>query len=245
MGLTFDDQAAAYDRWYATPLGQLADRVEQEALFALLPEVRGRRVLEVGCGTGNISLALARRGARVVGLEPSGPMLGAARHKARREGLDLTWLRGLAGQLPCAHDSFDGVLCILALDFIDDRPGALGEMVRVLRPGGFLAVAVLNRFSLWTLKRLVRAWFKPSLWRQVRFLTPKALKDLLASHRELTGIRLGQAVFFPPWANHGALRWYPYLEDLGKKLPLGTGAFLVAVARKKRDSLPPGRRPPH
>ena len=233
MGLTFDDQVAAYDRWYATPLGQLADRVEKEVLFALLPEVQGRRVLEVGCGTGNISLALARRGARVVGLDSSGPMLAAARDKARREGLSLTWIRGLAGQLPCANESFDGVLCILALDFIDDRPGALGEMVRVLRPGGFLSVAVLNRYSLWTLKRVLRAWFKPSLWRQVHFTTPKELKRLLAGCEELVEIHLRQAVYFPPWANRQALRYYPHLERLGNMLNLKSGAFLAAVARKK------------
>lgn len=44
----FDDQAAAYDRWYATPLGALADRVEKEALFALMPPVARLRLLEVG-----------------------------------------------------------------------------------------------------------------------------------------------------------------------------------------------------
>jgi ubiquinone/menaquinone biosynthesis C-methylase UbiE len=243
MNSAFDDQVAAYERWYATPLGQLVDRLEKEALFSLLPRTEGRRLLEVGCGTGNISLALAQQGAWVVGLEPSGPMLAAARHKAGNHGLALTLIRGLAGQLPLRDASFDGVLCVLALDFIDDRAGAVQEMVRVLRPGGFLALAVLNRYSLWTLKRLVRACFKPSLWRQVRFLTPKALRSLLAGHPELTGIRLGQAVFFPPWAFAPALRWYPPLECLGKKLHLGTGAFLAAVARKKGDSLLPGWRP--
>jgi ubiquinone/menaquinone biosynthesis C-methylase UbiE len=243
MSSAFDDQVAAYDRWYATPLGQLVDRLEKEALYSLLPEVRGQRLLEVGCGTGNISLALAHQGAWVVGVDASGPMLAAARHKAADHVIALTLVRGLAGRLPFRDASFDGVLGILALDFISDREGALQEMVRVLRPGGFLVVAVLNRFSLWTLKRLVRSWFTPSLWRQVRFLTPRALKDLLASHRDLTKGRLEQAIFFPPWANHRAQRCYPTLENLGKKLHLRTGAFLVATARKKRDSLPPGGQP--
>jgi len=209
MGAPFDDQAAAYNRWYATALGQMVDRVEKEAVFSLLPEVQGRRVLEVGCGTGNFSLALARQGAEVVGLDCSGPMLARAQDQARRQGLAITWVRGLASGLPFMDGSFDGVMCILALDFMTDRETVLQEMVRVLRPGGFVSVAVLNRFSLWTLKRVVRAWFKPSLWREVRFITPKELWRLLSSRPELADIRTRQAVYFPPWKNRHLVRYYP------------------------------------
>ncbi len=230
--MTFDNQAAAYNRWYTTWVGQLTDRVEKEAIFALLPELEGRRVLDVGCGTGNISLALARRGGRVVGVDSSGPMLASAHDKAERQGLALAWIRALAGQLPFAGASFDAVVCILALDFMTDRESALEEMVRVLRPGGFLTVAVLNRFSLWTLKRVIRAWLRPSLWREARFSTAPELRRLLAGHPELGEIRSRQAVYFPPWKNPCLERVYPCLENLGKKLHLPTGAFLAASARK-------------
>jgi len=145
MAPAFDDQAAGYDRWYATPRGRLVDRVEKEALFALLPGLAGCRVLEVGCGTGNISVALAQRGARVVGMDVSGPMLDAARRKVPRQGPPLHWVRSLAGALPFPGNSFDGVISVLALDFMADRPGVVREMVRVLRPGGFLGLALLNR----------------------------------------------------------------------------------------------------
>lgn len=234
MGSAFDDQAAAYDRWYATPLGQLVDRVEKAAIFDSLPEVQGRRVLEVGCGTGNFSLELANRGAQVVGLDCSGPMLARAQaqDKAGRQGQAVAWVRGLASPLPFADESFDGVMCILALDFMANRELALQEMVRVLRPGGFVSLALLNRCSLWTLKRVVKAWFKPSLWRGVRFTTPKELGRWLSGHQELTVIRSRQAVYFPPWANRHLLRSYPYLEKLGNKLNLGIGAFLAVVALK-------------
>jgi ubiquinone/menaquinone biosynthesis C-methylase UbiE len=233
MAPAFDDQVAAYERWYATPLGQLVDRVEKEAVFTLLPELQGRRVLEVGCGTGNISLELARRGSQVVGLDASGPMLAAGQDKARRQGLPLTWIRGLAGDLPFPEAAFDGVISILALDFIPDRPGAVREMVRVLRPGGFLVTALLNRYSLWTLKRMLRSWFKPSFWRGVRFITPGGLKRLLASHPDLVEIRYRQAVYFPPLAHPNLLHYYPHLERLGQKLQLPTGAFLVAAAQRR------------
>jgi len=233
MSPDFDDQVAAYEHWYATPLGQLVDRVEKEAVWELLPELEGRWVLEVGCGTGNISLELARRGAQVVGLDASGPMLAAGQDKARRQGLALTFILCLAGDLPFPEATFDGVISILALDFMPDRPGAVREMVRVLRPGGFLALALLNRYSLWTLKRMLRSWFKPSFWRGVRFITPGELNRLLASHPDLAEIRHRQAVYFPPYAHPSLLHYYSHLERLGQKLQLPTGAFLVAAARKR------------
>lgn len=233
--MAFDDQAAAYDRWYATPLGQLADRVEKAAVFALLPGIEGRRVLEVGCGTGNISLALAQGHAKVTGLDASGPMLARARDKARRAAVSIAWVRGEAGQLPFADASFDGALCILALDFMADRAGALREMVRVLRPGGFLTVGVLNRYSLWTVKRIIRGWFRPSLWREVRFITSKELWQLFSTQAELGNLQRRQAVYFPPWKNPHFFPYFPYLESWGQKLRLPFGAFLAAAARK-RDS---------
>ena len=213
MHTPFDDEAAAYDRWYATPLGRLADSVETAAIFGLMPEVRGRRLLEVGCGTGNFSLALARRGAQVVGLDRSGPMQARAQAKAR--GQALAWVRGPAAPLPFAAESFDGVICILALDFMAARELALQEMVRVLRPGGFLAVGMLNRFSLWTAARVVKAWFRPSLWRGVRFITPPALRRLLAGPPELGNIRTRQAVYFPPWAKRASFAGLSLLRATG------------------------------
>jgi ubiquinone/menaquinone biosynthesis C-methylase UbiE len=155
LASNFDDQAAAYDRWYGTPLGQLVDTVEKQAIFDLMPEVQGRRILEVGCGTGNFSLALSCRGAKVIGLDSSAPMLARAHAKARQQDPSILWVRGLASHLPFADERFDGVLCVLALDFMTDREQALQEMIRVLYPGGFLSLAILNKFSLWTLKRVV------------------------------------------------------------------------------------------
>ncbi len=233
MNSLFDDQAATYNKWYATPLGSLVDRVEKNTLFALLPDLQGRRLLEVGCGTGNISLALAHRGARVTGLDPSWPMLAAALDKGKISGLPVTWIKGTAHSLPFPNETFEGVLSVLALDFIPDRQAALHEMVRVLCPGGFLTLAMLNRFSLWTIKRLLQAWLKPSLWRGVHFITPTKFTQLLLSQTALGKLRSAQAVYFPPWGNPRLLRYYPYLENLGQKLHLPTGAFMAATLWKQ------------
>jgi len=169
----------------------------------------------------------------VVGLDVSGPMLAAAQHRAREHKFPLVLLRGGAAALPFPNNKFDGVISILALDFMDDRPGVLREMVRVLRPGGFLLLAMLNRYSLWTLKRLLKAWLAPSLWRGVQFVSPGKFWQMLAANQNLEEIRQRQAVYFPPLAHSPLLRHYPSLERLGRQLHLPTGAFLVAAARKR------------
>lgn len=174
------------------------DRLEKEACLALLPDLQGHRVLEVGCGTGNFSLVLAGCGASMVGLDRSRPMLLRAKTKASRQGASLELIQGDATRLPLAPESFDDVVSILALDFVGPRQAAIREMVRVLRPGGRLTMAMLNRHSLWTLERRVKAWFKSTLWRQVNFLTQAQLERLLHDQPELTDIRSRQAVYFPP-----------------------------------------------
>jgi SAM-dependent methyltransferase len=142
--------------------------------------------------------------------------------------LPLSLIRGAAGSLPFAEAGFDGVISILALDFIPDRAGAVREMARVLRPGGFLALALLNRYSLWTAKRMLRAWLKPSLWREAGFTAPGELRRL-SGHPDLEVSRVDQAVYFPPLASPRLLPYYPSLERLGRRHRLPGGAFLVVA----------------
>jgi SAM-dependent methyltransferase len=101
----------------------------------------GSTVLDVACGTGIVARTAADRMAgtgRVVGLDLNDGMLAVA----RRIRPDLEWRRGDVASLPFADDSFDAVLCQMALMFFPDRTAALREMVRVGRPGGVVALAV-------------------------------------------------------------------------------------------------------
>jgi len=236
MTKNFDAYAQSYDSWYQTALGRLADRLEKEACLSLLPDLGGQRVLEVGCGTGNFSLFMAGHGAGVVGLDRSRLMLAQAKSKAEDQGMSLNWIQGDLTRLPVAPESFDGVVSILALDFVGSRHAAIREMVQALRPGGRLAVAMLNRRSWWTLQRQVKAWFKPTLWRQVDFLTAAELARLLQDHPDLQDIRSRQAVYFPPWPWPPLVRGYPRLERWGSRLWPGYGAFMIATAIKKSPS---------
>ena len=103
----------------------------------------GQRVLDVACGTGALTVAVAGRvspGGAVLGLDANPEMLAVA----RRKHPDIEWHDGRAESLPFADASFDAVVSQFGLMFFDDRVAAMREMQRVLRPGGHLAVAVCD-----------------------------------------------------------------------------------------------------
>jgi ubiquinone/menaquinone biosynthesis C-methylase UbiE len=103
----------------------------------------GQRVLDVACGTGVLARSTIERvgsGGAVVGLDPNEDMLTVARRKSSRIG----WRNGRAESLPFADEDFDAVVSQFGFMFFDDQRAALREMMRVLRPGGRLAIAVCD-----------------------------------------------------------------------------------------------------
>lgn len=103
----------------------------------------GDRALDVACGTGALArAALESVGSqgRVVGLDPNQDMLAVA----RRRNPDIEWREGKAEAIPFPDASFDAVVSQFGFMFFKDRAGALREMMRVLRPGRRLAVAVCD-----------------------------------------------------------------------------------------------------
>jgi ubiquinone/menaquinone biosynthesis C-methylase UbiE len=117
----------------------LHDRVTELAEIA-----SGEAVVDVGCGTGNLSLAVlaGQPDARVTGLDPDrGALLRAAR-KARRRGVSLTLVQGYADRIPAEDASLDHVVSSLALHHVDDegRVGFARDALRALRPGGRITI---------------------------------------------------------------------------------------------------------
>jgi len=102
-------------------------------------------VLDVGCGTGAAArFAAEKLGAagRVIGVYVNAGMLEVARSLPRAEGAAIEWREGSAYDLPLENESVDVVLCAQTLQFLTDRPAALAEMYRVLKPGGRLFLSV-------------------------------------------------------------------------------------------------------
>lgn len=130
-------EAGAYNALYDRP-----------AVLALLGDVRGRDVLDAGCGPGLYAAELVARGARVTAFDASAEMVRLARERlgdaatVRVAGLDapLDWL---------ADGSYDLAVMALVLHHLDDRVAALREVARVLRDGGRLVVSTTHPMSDW------------------------------------------------------------------------------------------------
>ena len=110
-----------------------------ERALRLLGDVSGRRVIEIGCGGGQNSIALARWGATCIGVDPSPAQIAHARQLARESGVDVRFVEGMAEDLSAFPDGhFDIALSSYAFDYVTDLRQAYGEAWRVLKPGGLL-----------------------------------------------------------------------------------------------------------
>ena len=144
----FDDIATVYDESLPAHVVEHYLRKRVAFLTAVCP---GGRALDVGCGTGALAERLTDRGYEVTGVDPSEGMLEIMRRRTPQS----TAVRASATELPFADDSYDLVYTVATLHHIAERDAvaaALGEMVRVARPGGRIVIWDHNpRNPYWTL----------------------------------------------------------------------------------------------
>jgi ubiquinone/menaquinone biosynthesis C-methylase UbiE len=101
----------------------------------------GTRLLDVACGSGNLSFPAARAGAVVTGVDIAANLLETARARAANEGLEIQFDEGDAEQLPYADASFDVIVSMFGAMFAPRPELVAGEMLRVCRPGGHIVMA--------------------------------------------------------------------------------------------------------
>src|SRR4051794_32545673 len=134
-----------YDRWAtvydhdANPLVNL----EEPFVWEAIGDVGGRKVLDLGCGTGRHALWLAKQGADVTAVDFSEGMLAEARRKPGAEAIRFL-VHDLHRSLPFAPTSFDRVVSGLVLEHLDDLGGFFREARRVLRPDGLAYVSAMH-----------------------------------------------------------------------------------------------------
>jgi len=110
-------------------------------MLELLGDVRGTSILDLGCGEGGYSRELARRGAKVVGVDGSARLIEVARRRAP----EIEFIVANANALdPIASQSFDTVVAAMSLMDVEDYDGAIGEIERVLRSGGRLFMSITH-----------------------------------------------------------------------------------------------------
>ena len=128
--------------WIAGDFGKIAISIEAEAeeFINRLDLKRGERVLDIACGTGNLTIPAARLGADVTGVDIAPNLLEQARERALAEGLNCKFDEGDAEELPYADASFDTVVTMFGAMFAPRPDVTVRELLRVCRSGGRIAM---------------------------------------------------------------------------------------------------------
>lgn len=218
-----------YACWRASELGSLTEALERQLILEGLGDVSGKSVLEIGCGDGDFAVTLAKRGAHVTAIDASEDMIAAARRRASEQHADVWFGVAAAQALPFDDERFDIVVAMTILCFVKDATPVFHEIARVLRPGGYLVIGELGKWSWWALERRLRAWFGSSLWKRGVFRTPNQLSGL-ARNVGLIPAGVQGAVYYPRWS-WAARLLAPMDSRIGQFTHYGA-AFLALKATK-------------
>ncbi|NEV80134.1 class I SAM-dependent methyltransferase, partial [Rhodopseudomonas sp. BR0C11] len=120
------------------------DALNTPAFLAMLPTVAGLKGLDLGCGEGTNTRAVARLGASMTGLDIAPTFLRHARDSERRDPLGIDYVLGDGLTLPFADGSFDFVTAFMSMMDMVDQATVLREVARILKPGGFLQFSILH-----------------------------------------------------------------------------------------------------
>ena len=168
--------------------------------------LKGLRILDIGCGGGLLSEPLARLGASVVGADPAETNIEVARLHAKQSGLEVDYRATTAEALANAAEKFDIVLAMEVIEHVADVELFIARCAEMVKPGGFMVVATLNR----TLKSFglaivgaeyILGWLPRGTHKWDKFVTPNELEIAL----ELAGMEIADesGVLYNPLAD----RW--------------------------------------
>ncbi len=219
-------------------------------LAPLLPDRgEGRRLLDVGCGTGHHLAQLRDRGYEATGVDGSAEMLEHAR--VLNPGADIR--QADVESLPFPDESFDYVLCVEVLRYLPDPSGCIREIARVLKPGGICLVTAAPLLSLngyWLVNRIANRVAVGNLVRLKQFFATsgrlrRSFRDAGFTKIDVQGVYSGPINWverLTPWALPFVLRLWEPLDGAVSSLPLVrefSNMFLVHAERDRREAAQP------
>ena len=180
-------------------LGYIRDRLARHfGRDPLAPNpLAGLRLLDIGCGGGLVAEPMARLGAQVVGIDASAKNIGIASNHAGRMGLAIEYRHTTAEALVAAGEKFDAVLSLEVVEHVADVNSFLADCGALVRPGGALLLATLNRTPKAFLLAIVGAeyvlrWLPKGTHEWSKFVKPEeaceALRAAGLETTDLTGV---------------------------------------------------------
>ena len=166
--------------------------------------LEGLRVLDIGCGGGLLSEPVARMGASVVGADPSEKNIGIASTHAKASGVSVDYRAVTAEQLAEAGETFDIVLNMEVVEHVADVDFFLGTCAKMVRPGGLMFVATINRtmkaaaLAIFAAENILR-WLPRGTHQYEKLVRPEEIQKPVADNGLSIIDRTG--VFFNPLSN--------------------------------------------
>ena len=166
--------------------------------------LEGLRVLDIGCGGGLLSEPVARMGATVVGADPSEKNIGIASTHAKASGVSVDYRAATAEQMAEAGETFDIVLNMEVVEHVADVELFMTTCARMVRPGGMMFVATINRtikaaaLAIFAAENILR-WLPRGTHQYEKLVRPEELEKPLTADGMQIADRTG--VFFNPLSN--------------------------------------------
>jgi len=213
--------ADSYDIWYASRRSAMYDRLEKKLIANFLPtETEGKKLLEVGCGTGHWSRFFSKYGFEVTGLDISERMINVALQK---DIPNVSFHIADAHLSPFSDGSFDLTAAITTLEFVRDAEAVLREMIRCTRKPGRILLGALNGLSKVNRQRQDSS---ESPYPAARLFSPVELKQLLQPYAR---VEITVAGFVP--AQSWLMPFGPWFDRNARMFGNHKGAFIVAVLK--------------